>query len=109
MKNKEKIMVAMEKDFVVIGVAEFRSLNVVEGVEIDVYGGGKSGFETLYFKPKDSFPLIYEDESRKIEVDSDGGLSIYGCHNLKDCINYYSSLDILEDAMAMSKKLRGKK
>ena len=110
--NETKIKKLMEKDFEEITEEQFEALNGVGEISINTYLGQNRETTNLYFKPKVSFPLVYEDCMRKFEVSSDGSINIisggdiiFGCDYIKVC----DSLPLLYDAVAMSKKLRGKK
>ena len=107
MNEKEKVRAAMKESYVEITEAEFDVIDGEGEISISIYERPDRDTPNLYFKPKVKFPLVYEDCMRKVEVDRDGSLRIHGAGD--DLIKFSSSLDILEDAMAMSKKLRGKK
>jgi len=61
----------------------------------------------LYFKPKQKFPLVFEDKHKKIEVDRDGNLDIY-CLFQGDSIYFNSSKQVLFDAVDKAKELSKK-
>ena len=58
--NKEDIIQLMEDKFDEITEKEFDNFNYED--ETAVYING----ETLYFKPKQKFPIVFEDEFRRI-------------------------------------------
>jgi xanthine dehydrogenase molybdopterin-binding subunit B len=66
--------------------------------------------EELYFKPKQKFPIVFENEYYKIQVCEDGHITAIDKDTLLRA-NYGAelSLPLLDQAIAKSKEIRGLK
>lgn len=100
MKQKE-MRELLKENFDEISENEFRNMNY-EG-EICVYC--KDG--KIHFKPKERFPKIFEDKSRRVIVDKDGNIKIFSKFT-DESIYFFDSLQTLYDAVECSKKQREK-
>lgn len=60
----------------------------------------------LYFKPKEQYPKVFENDTRKIEVYEDGIINIID-KNIENDLYFDGTLPKLYEAVELSKKLRG--
>ncbi len=99
--KKEEIRELMKENFDEITVDEY--------VKLKNSGGCKHVCEDGYvsFKPKQKFPIVFEDKHKKIEVDRYGNLDIY-CFFQGDSIYFNSSKQLLFDAVDKAKELSKK-
>ena len=63
---------------------------------------------TIYYKKKQEFPIVFEKNDRRIEVDKTGVIDISSTEEMDDCKCWCESLSILKQAIAASDKIRGK-
>ena len=92
--NKDEIVKMMEEK----GYEECLSEHT-----IDVSCEGK----TYYFKPKQEFPIVFEDVCYIINVNEEGKIDIINkCGNASSGFGYSGSLPLLEQALQKSKEIR---
>lgn len=106
-------MLDMIGDKVIIDGEEWEEIN---GRDWMKYNGAwakicKGGNVKYYIRVKKSetFPKIFEDDHRKIEVWRDGWIKLIRNNNFNDISIWDDSLEILYEAVAESQRLRGLK
>jgi hypothetical protein len=101
--NKKETRKILSENFEEISFQEYYELDGVGELEITCSDG------YLHFKPKQKFPVVFEDDDRKFEVKEDGEIKIINTDDNEDYICVYESLPLLEQAMELSKEIRSKK
>ena len=69
----------------------------------------ETGFNTMWLKPKPKFPIVFENNSFKVEVNNRGDLCIEVNIDLRRIHIYSENMLLLEQAMSESKRIRGLK
>jgi len=101
--KKEEVRKLLEENFEEISVDEYDLLLDVGELCVHSTDG------TIYFKPKEKYPKIFEDTARMVVVYKSGTLVITDKISRKEII-FNDSLPVLYEAVELSKKLRdGKK
>ena len=96
--NKDEIIQMMEeKGYEEISLDEYRKLPTSER---ECLG---TGLFFVFFKPKQKFPIVFNDQYYKIEVESDGSIGV-----TSRCFNFTLDVSLLEQALQKSKELRNK-
>ena len=102
--DEEKIRALMKEDYEEITQLQWSERYDDSDIRINY---GLDGRELIHFKEKESFPIVFDDDSRRIEVDSDGVIKIMNTYNQQEII-IADSLPQLYKAIEKSKELRSK-
>ena len=99
--NKEEARKIFEKTgkFEEISFEEWGNLNNMGELSYRCSDG------SIYLKPKEQWPRVFERRSRKAEVSENGEIEIFNKFTNKD-IYFNESLPILYEAVELSKKIR---
>jgi len=89
---------------------EFMTLRNDGEIAIRIYDEGCGDINEKWFKPVQKFPVVFENNFKRIEVAQYGHILVRSKDKMpRKNMGFIDSIEILEDAMKLSKKLRGKK
>lgn len=97
--KKEEARELLKENFEEIEIKKYFDLDEIGELKIFCEDG------ILYFKPKQKFPIVFEDMMRRVEVTKNGEIIIPNLLNTRE-MYFKDSIPLLEKAIKKSKELR---